>query len=124
MLRCALLITLALTVALTKATRSGRASSRALAADRLEAVLLSSSASTTAKWALRRYAPYCYLLSQMSYPEFPLPLGVFRAVEKAPYDALATAQVAKSRAEQGNGEIKKLLHSAMTWQVGPDGKPV
>ena len=67
---------------------------------------------------------YHYLLSQMRYPDFPMPLGVFRAIEKTPYDELAAAQVAQARKEKGEGDIVKLLHSGMTWQVGPDGKPV
>ncbi len=67
---------------------------------------------------------YHYLLTQMSYPEFPVPLGVFRAIEKTPYDQLAASQVAKAIDEKGEGDIAKLLHSGMTWKVGPDGKPV
>jgi 2-oxoglutarate/2-oxoacid ferredoxin oxidoreductase subunit beta len=64
---------------------------------------------------------YAFLLSQLTYPEFPMPLGVLRAVDKAPYDELVVGQVEASLKARGPGDLKKLLHSGMTWKVGGDG---
>jgi 2-oxoglutarate ferredoxin oxidoreductase subunit beta len=69
-------------------------------------------------------AAYHFMLSQMTYPDFPMPMGVFRAIERTPYDALATAQIERARADKGEGDLKDLLHSGMTWEVGPDGSPI
>ena len=67
---------------------------------------------------------YHFMLAQMTYPEFPLPLGVFRAIERPSYDSMATEQVARAREQKGPGDLKELLHEGMTWEVGPDGQPV
>jgi 2-oxoglutarate/2-oxoacid ferredoxin oxidoreductase subunit beta len=67
---------------------------------------------------------YHFMLAQMTYPEFPMPMGVFRAVEQTPYDALATAQVDRARSDKGPGDLKALLHAGMTWEVGDDGQPI
>jgi 2-oxoglutarate ferredoxin oxidoreductase subunit beta len=64
-----------------------------------------------------------FMLSQMMYPQMPMPMGVLYAVERAPYDVLATEQMKAAVAKKGPGDLKKLLHSGMTWQVGPDGTP-
>ena len=61
---------------------------------------------------------YAFLLSQLGYPEFPIPLGVLRAVDKVPYDQLVADQVAQATSARGKGDLKKLLHSGMTWKVG------
>lgn len=66
---------------------------------------------------------YAFLLSQLSHPEFPVPMGVLRCQDKPAYDAMAKDQIARARAEQGPGDLQSLLYSGMTWQVGPDGKP-
>jgi 2-oxoglutarate/2-oxoacid ferredoxin oxidoreductase subunit beta len=58
-----------------------------------------------------------FLLSQMTYPEMPLPLGVLRAVEAAPYDQLIKDQIDRSVAAKGKGDLAKLLSSGMTWKV-------
>jgi 2-oxoglutarate ferredoxin oxidoreductase subunit beta len=67
---------------------------------------------------------YHFLLAQLSYPEFPVPLGVIRAVERPSYEDLAMAQIQKHRSDKGEGDLKALLHSGMTWEIGPDGSPV
>jgi 2-oxoglutarate ferredoxin oxidoreductase subunit beta len=62
-------------------------------------------------------AAYAFFLTQLVYPEMPIPLGVLRAVDKTPYDALVAQQNAEVTAKRGAGDLKKLLHSGMTWQV-------
>jgi 2-oxoglutarate ferredoxin oxidoreductase subunit beta len=58
-----------------------------------------------------------YLLSRMSYPEFPEPIGVFRAVERPRYEQLMTAQIEEARKKRGPGDLHELFHSGETWNV-------
>ena len=57
------------------------------------------------------------LLARMRHPEFPEPIGVFRAVERGTYDEGINQQVADAREEQGDGELAKLFASGDTWTV-------
>ena len=58
-----------------------------------------------------------YLLSRMRYPEFPEPIGVFRAVDKPRYDEQLNEQVERAKQDQGDGDLEKLFHSGDTWVV-------
>ncbi len=58
-----------------------------------------------------------YLLSRMRRPEFPEPIGVFRAVERPQYDQQVNAQVAKAIEDQGEGDLDGLFRSGDTWDV-------
>lgn len=58
-----------------------------------------------------------YLLSRMRYPEFPEPIGVFRAVDRPKYDVELNEQVARARQEKGEGNLDELFHSGDTWTV-------
>jgi len=63
---------------------------------------------------------YAFALASLKRPEFPLPIGIFRAVEKPPYGALLREQVDNAIAAQGAGALRGLLYSGETWSVGPD----
>ena len=58
-----------------------------------------------------------YLLSRMRYPEFPEPIGVFRAVDRPKYDVELNEQVARAREEKGEGDLDELFHAGDTWTV-------
>jgi 2-oxoglutarate ferredoxin oxidoreductase subunit beta len=58
-----------------------------------------------------------YLLSRMRQPEFPEPIGVFRAVEKPTYEQLVNEQVAKAIAQKGDGDLAKLFDSEDAFMV-------
>ncbi len=58
-----------------------------------------------------------YLLSRMRHPEFPEPIGVFRAVDHPRYDDELNRQVEIAREKQGQGDLNKLFHSGETWSV-------
>ena len=58
-----------------------------------------------------------FMLSRMEYPEFPVPVGVIRAVQKPTYEALLNEQVANSIEKEGEGDIQKLLLAGETWTV-------
>ena len=58
-----------------------------------------------------------YLLSGMNYPEFPVPVGVFRQIQRPTYDQLLEGQVNKSVENFGTGNLEKLFNSGDTWVV-------
>ena len=59
-----------------------------------------------------------YLLSRMHRPEFPEPIGVFRAVDRPKYDQRLGAQIEEARKSQGPGDLDALFSSGDTWTVG------
>jgi 2-oxoglutarate ferredoxin oxidoreductase subunit beta len=68
--------------------------------------------------------PYlAFMLSRMFYPEFPVPVGVFRDVERPTHDELLTAQVRAAIEQRGEGSLTKLLESGETWLVEASGTP-
>jgi 2-oxoglutarate ferredoxin oxidoreductase subunit beta len=60
---------------------------------------------------------YAFALATLQRPAFPLPIGVFRAVESPTYDALLEAQVSDAVARRGAGDLAALLNSGDTWTV-------
>lgn len=60
---------------------------------------------------------WAYLLSRMRHPEFPEPIGVFRAVDRPKYDEQLNAQVAEARTRQGPGDLRALFESGDVWEV-------
>ena len=58
-----------------------------------------------------------YLLAHLDEPDLPVPLGVFRAVERPTYDALVQEQVKQAASKPGAGDLQKLLGSGDTWTV-------
>jgi 2-oxoglutarate ferredoxin oxidoreductase subunit beta len=61
---------------------------------------------------------YAFALASLQRPSFPLPIGVFRAVEQPTYEALLERQVEDAIARRGPGSLEKLLGSGDTWRVG------
>ncbi|MDX1643575.1 MAG: 2-oxoacid:ferredoxin oxidoreductase subunit beta [Thermoanaerobaculia bacterium] len=62
-----------------------------------------------------------FLLAQMEPPEFPTPIGVFRAVETPTYDREVVAQLESARESRGEGTLEDLIYSGDLWEVGEDG---
>ena len=58
-----------------------------------------------------------FLLSRMRYPDFPEPLGVFRAVEADRYDETVRRQNQQAIAKLGEGDLQKLITGDETWTV-------
>jgi 2-oxoglutarate ferredoxin oxidoreductase subunit beta len=58
-----------------------------------------------------------YLLSRMRYPEFPEPIGVFRAVDAPKYDQELNLQIARAKKEKGEGDLDQLFNYGETWEV-------
>ncbi|QQS48242.1 MAG: 2-oxoacid:ferredoxin oxidoreductase subunit beta [Acidobacteriota bacterium] len=61
-----------------------------------------------------------YILGRMNYPEFPVPVGVFRAIRKPTYVEMLGSQISSMIETKGAGDIEKLLNSGETWVIGPD----
>jgi 2-oxoglutarate ferredoxin oxidoreductase subunit beta len=62
--------------------------------------------------------PYLALmLSRMMWPEYPVPVGVFRDIDRPTHDALLTEQVETARAKQGTGDLANALLAGEVWTV-------
>jgi len=64
-------------------------------------------------------AAYPFALASLTRPDFPVPVGVFRAIEKPCYEEMLQEQVETAVAQRGAGSLEDLLHSGDTWQVEP-----
>ena len=60
---------------------------------------------------------FAHILAQLDEQDFPVPLGVFRCIEKPAFDALLTDQVETAIASKGAGDLIEYLHSGDTWTV-------
>jgi 2-oxoglutarate ferredoxin oxidoreductase subunit beta len=58
-----------------------------------------------------------FLLSRMDWPEYPVPVGVFRAVQRPTYDALMTQQIETAQQAEGAGNLRDLFLEGDTWTV-------
>ena len=58
-----------------------------------------------------------FMLARMEQPDFPQPVGVFRAVERASYDQLMADQIETAIAKSGPGSLEKLIYSGDMWTV-------
>src|SRR5688572_13905077 len=58
-----------------------------------------------------------FLLARMRHPDYPEPLGVFRAVDRPIYDQAVNAQIDAAVAKQGEGDLDTLFNSGDTWTV-------
>jgi len=58
-----------------------------------------------------------FMLARMEQPDFPQPVGIFRAVERATYEDMLIGQIDEAIAKSGPGSLEKLLNSGDTWVV-------
>lgn len=58
-----------------------------------------------------------YMLARMEYPDYPVPVGVFRDVERPTYEAMMDEQIKAAVARLGPGDLEKLINSGDTWIV-------
>jgi 2-oxoglutarate ferredoxin oxidoreductase subunit beta len=62
--------------------------------------------------------PYlAYMLSRMWWPDFPVPVGVLRRIQRPTHDRLMVGQIEDAITRQGEGDLEKLLVSGETWTV-------
>jgi 2-oxoglutarate/2-oxoacid ferredoxin oxidoreductase subunit beta len=67
---------------------------------------------------------HAYMLTEMDHPQFPIPVGVFRSIEKPTYEDILLAQNRQDLTHKGKGDMKSLLYGANTWLVDEQGKEV
>jgi 2-oxoglutarate ferredoxin oxidoreductase subunit beta len=60
---------------------------------------------------------YAFALASLTRPDFPVPVGVFRAVERPTYESLLQDEVARAIQRRGRGVLRSLLTSGDTWTV-------
>ncbi len=60
---------------------------------------------------------YAFALASLQRPEFPVPIGVFRAVKRPTYETMLEDQVTSAIEQRGRGDLRALLHSGDTWTV-------
>jgi 2-oxoglutarate ferredoxin oxidoreductase subunit beta len=53
----------------------------------------------------------------MEWPEFPVPIGILRAVERPTYDDLMTQQIEKAVEAEGEGSLREIFVEGDTWTV-------
>jgi 2-oxoglutarate ferredoxin oxidoreductase subunit beta len=58
-----------------------------------------------------------FMLARMEYPDFPQPVGIFRAVERDTYEDMMEAQIDAAIEKQGAGNLEKLINGGETWVV-------
>src|SRR5256884_992210 len=58
-----------------------------------------------------------FMLARMEQPDFPQPVGAFRAVERPSYNQLMAGQIETAIAKSGPGTLEKLIYSGDMWTV-------
>jgi 2-oxoglutarate ferredoxin oxidoreductase subunit beta len=58
-----------------------------------------------------------FMLARMEQPDFPQPVGIFRAVERPSYDQMLVDQIDSAIAKSGPGNLEKLIYSGDMWTV-------
>ncbi|MEO5940696.1 MAG: 2-oxoacid:ferredoxin oxidoreductase subunit beta, partial [Candidatus Limnocylindrales bacterium] len=62
--------------------------------------------------------PYLALmLSRMFWPDYPVPVGVLRAVPRPTHDQLIAQQISQAIARSGEGDFAAALAAGETWTV-------
>jgi 2-oxoglutarate/2-oxoacid ferredoxin oxidoreductase subunit beta len=57
------------------------------------------------------------MLSKLQHPDFPVPVGVFRQVERPVYHEMMHGQIEAARKIGGEADLGKLVRGAKTWTV-------
>jgi 2-oxoglutarate ferredoxin oxidoreductase subunit beta len=58
-----------------------------------------------------------FQLSRMEHPEFPVPIGVFRAVERPTCERAVQDQIQRAVAAEGRGDLAALLNEGDVWEI-------
>lgn len=58
-----------------------------------------------------------HLLSTMHYPQFPVPMGIFRKIQRPTYEELMGDQVNVEIQKKGKGNLQSLLAGNQNWEV-------
>jgi len=58
-----------------------------------------------------------FMLSRMEWPEYPVPVGVLRAIDKPTYNDLMDKQIEMAIEAEGEGNLRELFLEGDTWTV-------
>ena len=58
-----------------------------------------------------------FMLARMEQPDFPQPVGIFRAIDRPSYDQLLVDQIDSAIAKSGPGSLDKLINAGDMWTV-------
>ena len=58
-----------------------------------------------------------YMLARMEYPDYPVPIGIFRDIEKPTYEDMLTEQISSAVQKMGPGNLQKLINGPDTWVI-------
>jgi len=58
-----------------------------------------------------------YILSRMFWPDYPVPIGVLRRVQRPLHHQLVADQIEVARAQKGEGDLHELLFSSDAWTI-------
>jgi 2-oxoglutarate ferredoxin oxidoreductase subunit beta len=58
-----------------------------------------------------------YMLARMEYPDYPVPIGIFRDIEKPTYEDMMTEQISSAVQKMGPGNLQKLINGPDTWVI-------
>ena len=58
-----------------------------------------------------------FIMARMQWPDYPVPLGILRAVEHATYNDLLDGQIQDAIAQHGKGDLAALYAEGDTWTV-------
>jgi 2-oxoglutarate ferredoxin oxidoreductase subunit beta len=58
-----------------------------------------------------------FMLSRMEWPDYPVPVGVLRAVQKPTYNDLMDEQIQMAVEAEGEGDLRDLFVEGDTWTV-------
>jgi 2-oxoglutarate ferredoxin oxidoreductase subunit beta len=58
-----------------------------------------------------------FMLARMEQPDFPQPVGIFRAIQRDTYEDMMSAQIEAAINKQGRGQLEKLIYSGDMWTV-------
>jgi 2-oxoglutarate ferredoxin oxidoreductase subunit beta len=53
----------------------------------------------------------------MQFPEYPVPMGVFRVIERPSYEQMLAGQISTAVQTKGAGSLEKLINSGETWVI-------
>ena len=70
----------------------------------------------------REDSVYATMLSEMTYPQFPVPVGIFRSEERPVYEEELEAQIKDVTALKGRRNLQALLRGSEYWKVSESGE--
>ena len=67
---------------------------------------------------------YASILTRLNYPDFPLPVGIFRSVKKPVYEVELEGQIKEVTALKGRRNLQALLRGSEYWTVSGNGQSI